>query len=397
MGKGRIAGSTQDKGENTMTDEQVKQILDGISGMEKRVGDIEAMAKETNNKLLNAIVAAKPVSKLGISEESCRKFMDITKALLMGDIAQAKVVSGGADATGAYLIPTEVADTILSIAPKYGVVRRYATIWPMGAKKVDVAKQIANLYDYVIDEGVSNTPSASGNLFGQVALSAKRHGTIVPYTDDMVDYASVNIVDFLVTEIARAIGKGTDSLGFLGKTSAGTAVASMPGIFANADATAITLSGTTFSTLTTDNMDDMIAGLDNDVLDGARFYMNSKVLYGVVAKLKENSGTSAGYVYTPASGSNPAMWRGFPIELVGQLPGTTAVNTKFIGFGNLKYLIIGEAKKMMMDIAREATIVEGSTTYNLWQQGMKALKVEEMIDIKVAFGQAFAYAKTTAS
>lgn len=377
--------------------EQLDKILESLTSFEKRIGDIETMSKETSNKLLEAVKVAKPVSKMGISEDSCKIFLDTTKALLEGDIARAKVVSGADSATGGYLIPTEVADAILNIAPKYGVIRRYATMWPMGNKNVDVPKQISNLYDYVVDEGTSNTPAASGNLFGRVQLAAKRHGTIVPFTDDMVDFATVNIVDFLVTEIARAMGKGTDSIGFLGKTSAGTSVSSMPGILANSDATAVTTTGTTFAHLSADDLDSCIASLDNDVLDEARFYMNSKVLYGVVAKLHENTGDSAGYIYTPASGTNPAMWRGFPIELVGQLPGTTAVNTKFICFGNLKYLIVGQAKSVNMDVAREATIVEGSTTYNLWQQGIKALKVEEMIDIKVAFGQAFSYVKTAAS
>ncbi len=379
-----------------MEDTQIKQMLDGISSLEKRLADMESLSKETHNKLLEAVKDAKPVSQLGIPEEACSKFLKVTRALLEGDVAGAKAVSGADNATGGYLIPTEVADTILAIAPKYGVVRRYATIWPMATKNVNVSKAISNLYDYVVTEGVALVPADSGNLFGVVNLTAKKHGTIVPITDDMVEFSSANIVDFLVEEMARALGKGTDSIAFLGKTSAGTAVSSMPGIFANADATAVITSGTGFSTLTAANMDDAIAALDNDVLDGARFYMNSKVLFGIVAKLKQGTGDTT-YIYTPASGNNPAMWRGFPIELVGQLPGTTAADTKFIGFGNLKYLLLGQLKAVTMDTAREATIVEGGTTYNLWQQGMKALKVEEMIDIKVAFGKAFSYIKTAVS
>ncbi len=377
-----------------MEDTQVKQLLEGISTLEKRLTDIEALSKDTQNKLLNAINKAKPISKYDIPEEACQKFLNVTKAFMEGDIAGAKAVIGTDGATGGYLIPTEVADTILTIAPKYGVVRKYATIWSMGQRNVNVAKAIANLYDYVVDEGASLTPAASGNLFGQIPLSAKRHGSIVPLTNDMVDFASVNVVDFLVEEISRAIAKGTDSIGFLGKTSAGTTVSSMPGIFNNNEAIPITTTGTTFNTLTADKLDDCIASLDGDVLDGARFYMNSKVLYGIVAKLKDGANQ---YIYQPATGNNPAMWRGFPIEIVNVLPGTTAVDTKFICFGNLKYLILGQVRSIAMDTAREATIIEGNTTYNLWQQGMKAIKVEEMIDIKVAFGKAFSYIKTAAS
>ena len=378
-----------------MTDEQVKSILDGIGGLETRMGDIEKASKEAQNKLLDMVKDAKPVSKLGISEESCKKFIDVSAALLEGDYARAKAVIGSADATGGYLIPTEVAATILNIVPKYGVVRRYATVWPMATNNENVPKQIANLYDYVVDEGVALT-AGSGNLFGVINLAAKRHGTIVPITDSVINNSKANVVDFLVEEMARALGKGSDYIGFLGKSSAGTAVASMPGILANTDATAVTI-GATFSTLTTAYMDTLIASVEEDVLDGARFFMNSKVLFGVVAGLKETADTGSKAVYTPASGTNPAMWRGFPIEMVSALPGTTAVSTKFICFGNLKYLLIGQRDSLTLDTAREATIVEGETTYNLWQQGMKALKVEEMIDIEVAFGRAFSYAKTAAS
>lgn len=377
-----------------MGDTQIKQMLDGISSLEKRLADMESLSKETQNKLLEAVKNAKPVSKYGITEEACQRFLNVTKSLLEGDIAGAKVVSGGSNTTGGYLIPTEVADTIISITPNYGVVRKYATIWTMGQRSVNVPKAIANLYDYVVDEGASLTPAVSGNLFGQIPLSAKRHGSLVPITSDMIDFASVNVVDFLVEQISRAISKGTDSIAFLGKTSAGTAVSSMPGIFADADATAVPTSGTTFSTLSATNMDGCISALDGDLLDGARFYMNSKVLFGFVAGLKDNDGR---LIYQPATGTNPAMWRGFPIEITNVLPGTSEIDTKFICFGNLKYLFLGQAKGVMMDTAREATIIEGNTTYNLWQQGMKAIKVEEMIDIKVAFGKAFSYIKTAAS
>lgn len=378
-----------------MTEEQVKGIMDGIGGLETRMAEIEKASKEAQTTLLAKIKDAKPTSKLGISEESCKQFIDTTAALLEGDFARAKAVSGADNATGGYLIPTEVAATVMNIAPKYGVVRRLATVWPMATKNVNVPKQIANLYDYVVDEGSALT-AGSGNLFGVINLAAKRHGTIVPITNDMIDNSEANVVDFLVEEMGRALGKGSDSIGFLGKTSAGTSVASMPGILANSDATAETI-GATFSTLTTAHMDALIASVEEDVLDGARFFMNSKVLYGVVAGLKQTADTGAPIVYTPATGTNPAMWRGFPIELVSALPGTTAVSTKFICFGNLKYLLIGQCKGLAMDTAREATIVEGGTTYNLWQQGMKALKIEEMIDIEVAYGRAFAYAKTAAS
>jgi HK97 family phage major capsid protein len=130
--------------------------------------------------------------------------------------------------------------------------------------------------------------------------------------------------------------------------------------------------------------------------------MNSQVLFGVVAGLKQNVGTSAPAVYQPAIGGQPAMWRGFPIEMVARLPGISAPSTPFVCFGNLKYNFIGQRQDITMDSAREATIVQSNadgstTTLNLWQQGMQALKIEERIDIQVAYGRAFSYAKTAAS
>jgi len=377
--------------------ENFDNLLKAVDGLEQKIAKLEEIAKEANNKLLNALKTAKPVSKYGVSEESCMKFIKLTRALLAGDIAEAKVVSGASPATGGYLIPTEVAGTILSIVHQYSVALRYSTIFPMGSKNVNIPKAIANLYDYVVDEGVSLTPVASGNLFGVVPLSAKRHGSIVPITNDMIESASVNVVDFLMEEIARALAKGTDSITFLGTTSAGTTVSSMPGILANEEVTAVTTSTTAITSLKVKDLDDCIASVDSSVLDGARFFMNTAVLYGVVANLKENTGENAGLIYQPATGDRPAMWRGFPIETVSCLPSSGGANTKFIAFGNLKYNIIGRLGELSYDTAREATIIEGSTTYNLWQQGMQAIKLEEMIDIKVAFPTAFAYIKTASS
>ncbi|HXK44768.1 MAG TPA: phage major capsid protein, partial [bacterium] len=134
--------------------ENFDNLLKAVDGLEQKIAKLEETAKEANNKLLNALKTAKPVSKYGVSEESCMKFIKLTRALLAGDIAEAKVVSGASNATGGYLIPTEVAGTILSIVPQYSVALRYSTIFPMGSKNVNIPKAVANLYDYVVDEGV---------------------------------------------------------------------------------------------------------------------------------------------------------------------------------------------------------------------------------------------------
>jgi HK97 family phage major capsid protein len=369
------------------------------SGAEEAVKPLLERQAEVDSKLAQAkrerdeFGTPNYTRAFGLSSESQEKMVNLMVALLRNDVAEVKLVAGTSSAAGGYLVPTDVAETIISIVPKYGVVRADSTIWPMTADTVDVPTQIASLADYWVGENQTKGGTANSDLFGKVTLTTAAHGVLVIVTEKLIRASAPNVVNFLITEMARALGKGTDYAFFRGKTVTGgtniTALAAVSGVTA-----AATTSGA-FSTLDADDLDACIAAVDSDVLDGAAFYMNPATLWGIVSKI--TNGASGEYVYNPGTVGQPPSWRGFPLKTSSQIPGTTAVNTAFVYFGNMRYNLVGQRQGVTMDTAREATIVQSGTTTNLWQAGVQALKVEEGIAMGVAQGAAFAYVKSAAS
>jgi HK97 family phage major capsid protein len=118
-----------------------------------------------------------------------------------------------------------------------------------------------------------------------------------------------------------------------------------------------------------------------------------------VQKLKENSQHIASFASPIVSGDASKatgivgyIW-GYPVYLSDKITGTTAVSTKFMIFGNLKFLYLGDRKQMTVDISQDATI--GSA--NMFESNMSAVRITERIGLTVALASAFALLKTAAS
>jgi len=348
---------------------------------------ISALGKKTENKLLQ--LDRKDLPSGRVSVEAQTNFLKLIGALLAGDITEAKAMTEGTDADGGYLVPTELQAEIVRLVPLYGIARRNCRIIPMGSNAKNLPKQLTSLTDYWIGEGVAAT--ASKFTLGNVAFTAHKHGVLVPLTDELISDSSVGIVNFILTLIAEVLGLGLDDALFNGVSGVIT-----NNILANADVTAITTTGTTFANLSLANMRSCEAGVDEAALPGSKWYMSSQVLNTVIMGLQ---GGDSETLYRPTDGKRPAMFDGYPIELTSKLPTATAVDTEFIVFGNLQYVLIGDRQTYTIDTSKEATIldVDGATPVNLWQQGMKAIKAEERVDIQVAKGQALALIKTAAS
>ena len=342
------------------------------------------LSEKQENKILQAVQSRQAGS---ISQESKEKFLGLIKSLLQKDFAEAKALSEGLGSEGGYLVPTEVANELIRLVPKYGVARRNCRVWPMKSNKTTIPAGLSGLTDYWIGEGEKAT--ASTFSLGQIELVARKHGVLVPITDELIEDSTIEIVDTLIELMAEAIGTGTDKALFQGNGG------SIAGIFGNPDVTVVTTVGTTFSSTKISDLTSLMAAVDEAALDGAKWYMSSTVLYSVILNLEDDAKRK---IFSPANQKVPAMLYGYPVELTNGLPKASGADKKFIVFGNLRYVLIGDRRQYSVDTATEATIEdENGQTVNLWQQGIKAIKGEERIDIKVAKPEAIAVLKTAAA
>lgn len=363
---------------NTLTMEDLRKIIEeqvnaGLKPLKEKLGEVD-------NKLLGL-----QPKDIKVPEDKQEQFVELIKAVVNRDIVRAKQIAGDADATGGVLLPTEIASTVLELAPKYGVARADVFKYPMGTSSVDIPKIIAYPTDYWVGEKETKTASTNYDLFGKIQLRSLYHGVIVPVTDSMLENASVELAGLLQRVMATALGKGTDNVIFNGK--AGT---TLEGILQNTDVPVVTASGTTFSTITWEDLSDAIDSVDEAALRGAKFYINPS-LVGYIRKFKDNNGR-------PLYDRGVETLFNYPIARTSALPSTDGAGNVFCVFGNLSQAsVLGLRNNVKVDVADQATITVGGSSINLWQQGYKAFKLEEEADVKVVFPNAVCIVKTAAS
>ena len=153
-----------------------------------------------------------------------------------------------------------------------------------------------------------------------------------------------------------------------------------------------------------DNLRDMIAQVKSSVLPGSVFVMHRSV-WAIVQKKKASTGGDYFVsVANPVLGPNSAadirpgilpagtIW-GYPVYLSDKMPSSTAVSTKFVIFGNMRNLWLGDRQQMTMNISDSATI--GST--NAFAANQSAVRVTERYAIAVGLPAGFAVLQTAAA
>src|SRR5947209_1769343 len=117
-------------------DEKELQEQKDHETMETIVG---AVTEKTVEKVLEKIKADQPLRKNIFGNEEVSKSAELTerkaiaaeylKALV--NKSNTKALSAGSSTAGAELVPTYVSDQIITVAQNYGLIRKYATSWPM--------------------------------------------------------------------------------------------------------------------------------------------------------------------------------------------------------------------------------------------------------------------------
>jgi HK97 family phage major capsid protein len=158
----------------------------------------------------------------------------------------------------------------------------------------------------------------------------------------------------------------------------------------------------TFSSITLADLRDLIAQIKPWALQGAGYIMHRSV-WSIVQKLRTggtNSGDFFGAATNPVIVGAPQgfptatagfLW-GYPVYLSDKMPTTTAVSTKFVIFGNLKHIYMGDRAPLQVSISQEGVI----NSVSLFETNQSAVRVIARHAIAVGLPTAFAVLKTAA-
>ncbi len=399
-----------------MTTEEMKTMLaetvgEAMGGVKEQVAELVKSSVEDQLKELADAKTAKikNINKDGEPEgddtdeeeklEGNEKIMKFINAVARKDEAKIKSIVGekalteGTDSEGGYLVPEEFTSELIRIAEDFGLVRKNARVIPMATDTRNVPRLASSVSVYFPGENTAGTESDP--VFGQVQLLAKTMVGLTVVSNEMLQDSNPAVAPILLEIFAEAIAGEEDNQGLAGDGSPFT------GILEDSNVIVLTMASgdTSIDDITVDYLRNLIAQVKATVLNGSGFVMH-RILWAKVQLLKDGNGayiatTTNPFVTGDATKAMDVVGTlfGYPVRLSEKMPSTDAVDTKFIIFGNLKYLYLGDRQKMTFATSDSATV--GSN--NVFEQNSSAVRVVERLSIVVAEPNGFACLKTSAS
>jgi HK97 family phage major capsid protein len=388
----------------------IKEMID--TSMESKlktiVGDTAAFEVKKVVETLRLERAMFGKDRTGLSEDSKKDFVSQVRAIARGDKENSMRVKAGEalieeqDNRGGYLVPKEVANAIVRIAASVGFVMSHASKWDMKSDELQIPAYTGSILtgEYL---GVDAAGSVTALTFDQARLIVKKWQLAFVLANDLLADSPVQLADWLLALGGEALANMIDKQGLAGTS------APFVGILndANVNVHTMTTGKDTFAEFDLDEASDIIASLEESVLDGAVFVFERTVW----AKIRIKKDTAGNYVLPQAGAPSAALLAnytgviggarpvgeimGYPVFTNRHLPANsaTAVSTKFGVFGNFTAQAYGD--KGDMRVAQFSSGSFGGKEIALADQ--TALVYKHRHGIVTTLPKAFTAIKTAAS
>jgi HK97 family phage major capsid protein len=212
-------------------------------------------------------------------------------------------------------------------------------------------------------------------VFGEPVLTAKKYATILPWTTEFQEDEEVGILPVIASEIAEAMALAENTEFISGATAGSLGILAVTGVTAHS-----LISGASFSNLTWDDLNTMIAKLANISASEsmtAKFYFSPDVFMALTRTKAAGDGNY--FVgYAPNGDTIYRAW-GREVRIVNGMPAlaASAGTTKFGFLADLsRHAFIGDRRGMTMDLLTEGTVKDSAgNDVNLALTDSKALRV----------------------
>lgn len=385
--------TTEDSAESTEeVDEKAFASL-----MQKAVQDrIEAQADEFAKTFMQGVVKQRAAA-IDTGKPAKDENREITKQFLYAvvnrDFATLKAMSTGSNADGGYTVPKIISNEIIKKTTiDFGVARRLFSVrnFSGAGNTVQLFTEGNEAVAFWTDEGAKK--SSSGITLGVIELALKKLAVIIPFTDELLEDTALNLTDLISTSVARAMAKKEDAAFFNGTGTPYT------GMFNATDVNIVRTASTTMTTVTTDQLQDVIDATPSEYAADGKFLLN-RLYMSVYRKMKDTTGR---YLFSDATSGMPAMLMGYEaiVSDVAPAPGSAGVNKPILAFGDFKTAGVVTTKgDLAVKFLDQATVydTDNSTEINLAQQDMSALRFVERVGFKLVVPTAVTVLKTPAS
>ena len=284
------------------------------------------------------------------------------------------------DSGNIFPVPDIVEAEILAFAREKSVVLQYARQWTMTSEKQSFPQESAG-----VTVAWGNTTPSSDPTIAEVELTATELSAYSTVRNTTLADSRSDIVSWLGEVMAEACGLELDNKAFNGLGTDDPFICS--GILSAACGYSVVFGthSTAFSTMTGDDLSAMIAKLDGLKKIGARFWLHGQIIHQVRI-LKDNQGRPIfiEVIGNPVSGT---IW-GFPYTEVVKMPSSSAANTAFAAFGNLRYFAVG---------LRLGTTALSVDPYGLWTTNRTRFKIYQRWGMAMGLPKGFVRLLTASS
>lgn len=308
-----------------------------------------------------------PEDMKGLSKtQRVNKFI---RAVATGDVATQKALSEGTTTAGGFLVPEEFRLDILRVAEQYGLVRRYANVFPTSLDTINLAASNAeNTVSWTTESNQITETTAS---FTSPTINVRKLAGITAMSSELFNDEKANLLAFLAGVFGEDIAKKEDQAALIGDGT--STYGSYTGLlnFASTNLQAAQSGATSYQNFTPDDYLDLIyqAGMTEGARSGGAYVIHPTV-FAAIRKAKA-SGSGEYVVQMPIDPNTPPSLWGYPVLVSQAMPSTDASATKFVGFGNFKRLYFADRQQMQLTVGSEGTV--GSN--NLFEKDMLALRV----------------------
>jgi HK97 family phage major capsid protein len=271
--------------------------------------------------------------------------------------------TGGVDTKGGFLIPTELATTIISYAFRYGRVLEYADVRRMSSDTLDVTKEVGDPEAaWMGATGAASERTAVPELdfdYASYRLLANKLGALTRISSELSEDAIIDIADNVTVRLARAAAKQLDKTGFLGTGNAasGGFTGILPALAAGSVYTPA--NGTLSYAAFTETMFNAIIGRVEEYADDDRcaWFVNKRFYTLAMAPIKDAAGGNDAMEISDGTGRRRLMFKGYPVVFCSIFPktqGAIAAGTWLGGFGDLmQSLIVGLRRDIQIALSTE--------------------------------------------
>lgn len=370
-----------------MSDEDAKSYAD----MEKKVSNftkeiermqsMEAMEREMA-KPMSEPLTSQPMQtennnmkpkKTGRASNEYKE--GVLQALRSNFRQVSNVLQEGVDTAGGYLVPEEYDKRLIDGLTEENIMRTLGTtITTSGEHKINIAgaKPAAS---WIEEGGALVFEDAS---FEQIILDAHKLHVAIKVTDELLYDNAFNLESYILTQFSKALANAEENA-FLN----GDGVGKPLGIFTENGGGQIAITTNTQSSITADEIINLVHSLKRPYRKNAKFIMNDQTI-ALIRKLKDNNGA---YLWQPSlQAGEPDRLFGYPVYTSAYVP-TVATGTPVIAFGDFSYYNIGDRGVRSFDQLRE--LFAGN--------GMVGFLAKERVDGKLVLPEAVQILKMKAS